>query len=101
LKPALIKQWVHRCDSGGVRNPLGYLMTLVGMAVRGEFNSQWSPDDKAKVIPERQDSSAPPEDAAQSRKTLALHRSPESIQTAKHTLSGMLNLLKPNRGTPP
>lgn len=101
LKPALIKQWVHRCDSGGVRNPLGYLMTLVGMAVRGDFNSQWSPDEKAKVIPERQDSSAPPEDAAQSTKTLALHRSPESIQTAKHTLSGMLNLLKPNRGTPP
>ena len=101
LKTALIKQWVHRCDSGGVRNPLGYLMTLVGMAVRGDFNSQWNPDDKAKASPERQDASAPPEGAEQPTKTLTQTRSPESIQTAKHTLSGMLHLLKPNRGTHP
>lgn len=70
LKPALIKQWVHRCDSGGVRNPLGYLMTLVGMAVRGDFNSQWNPDDKAKASHERQDASTPPEGTEQPTKTV-------------------------------
>ncbi|MGZ0717707.1 STY4528 family pathogenicity island replication protein [Pseudomonas gessardii] len=101
LKPALIKQWVHRCDSGGIRNPLGYLMTLVGMAVRGDFNSNWSPDDKAKACPERQSASDQPRGADHPTKTVALPRSPESIQTANHTLSGMLHLLKPNRGTQP
>lgn len=101
LKPALVKQWVHRCDSGGIRNPLGYLMTLVGMAVRGDFNSHWNPDDKAKSSPGHQDADDPPAIADQPTKTVALTRSPESIQTAKQTLSGMLHLLKPNRGTHP
>ncbi len=101
LKPALIKQWVHRCDTGGIRNPLGYLMTLVGMAVRGDFNSNWSPDDKVKTSPGDQVASDPPNSASQPTKTVALARSPESIQTAKHTLSGMLHLLKPNRGSHP
>jgi hypothetical protein len=101
MKPALIKQWVHRCDTGGIRNPLGYLMTLVGMAVRGEFNSQWNPDDKAKASPGDQVASNPLNSASQPTKAVALARSPESIQTAKHTLSGMLHLLKPNRGTHP
>ena len=76
-------------------------MTLVGMAVRGDFNSHWNPDDKAKASSEREDASTPPEGSEQTTKTVAQPRSPESIQTAKHTLSGMLHLLKPNRGTPP
>ncbi|QHF43110.1 hypothetical protein PspS35_04675 [Pseudomonas sp. S35] len=101
LKPALIKQWVHRCDSGGIRNPLGYLMTLVGMAVRGDFNSHWDPDDKARSSPSRQGVANPPSNATQPAKTVAETRSPESVQTARNTLSGMLHLLRPNRGTHP
>jgi len=101
LKPALIKQWVHRCDSGGIRNPLGYLMTLVGMAVRGDFNSEWSPGDKTGSSPEHQGAADPSASADRSTKTVASPRSSESIQTANQTLSGMLHLLKPNRGTHP
>ncbi|WP_184744706.1 MULTISPECIES: STY4528 family pathogenicity island replication protein [unclassified Pseudomonas] len=101
LKPALIKQWVHRCDAGGIRNPLGYLMTLVGMAVRGDFNSQWDPEGKARSSPGCQGAVEPPPNAIQPAKTAALPRSPESVQTARNTLSGMLHLLKPNRGSHP
>ncbi|MCF4988755.1 hypothetical protein GIW56_02545 [Pseudomonas gessardii] len=101
LKPILIKQWVHRCDSGGIRNPLGYLMTLVGMAVRGDFNSQWDPADKARSDSAPQNTFSPPLVAGQPEKTVALTRSPESIQTANQTLSGMLHLLKPHRGSHP
>lgn len=101
LKPALIKQWVHRCDTGGIRNPLGYLMTLVGMAVRGDFNSHWTPDDKEKSSQGKLEAADPPIRADPSVKDVVIERSPESIQTAKQTLSGMLHLLKPNRGTHP
>lgn len=97
LKAALIKQWVHRCDTGGIRNPLGYLMTLVGMAVRGDFNSQWDPEGKARSHSLRQEAVDPPSNAMQPTKTVALPRSPESVQTARNTLSGMLHLLRPNR----
>lgn len=101
LKPALIKQWVHRCDAGGIRNPLGYLMTLVGMAVRGDFNSHWVPEGKARSSPGYQEGVEPPPNTIQPAKSAAITRSPESVQTARNTLSGMLHLLKPNRGPHP
>lgn len=104
LKPALIEQWVHRCDLGSIRNPLGYLMTLVTTAVRGDFNSNWKPGEKLRPGPMNTDT--PPTGSehvqvAQPAKAQALPRNPESIQTANQTLSEMLNLLKPHRGTQP
>lgn len=106
LKPVLIKQWVHRCDSGGIRNPLGYLMTLVAMAVRGDFNSNWSPDDKVASSPCHQNAASPPADIRPERidhsaKAVVIPRNPESIQTANQTLSEMLLLLKPRKSTHP
>lgn len=106
LKPALIKQWVHRCDSGSIRNPLGYLMTLVAMAVRGDFNSDWSPDDKATSgLGHKNTVSLPadsrPEESNQPLKAVVLPRNPESIQTANQRLSEMLHLLKPHRSPSP
>jgi hypothetical protein len=106
LKPALIKQWVHRCDSGGIRNPLGYLMTLVAMAVRGDFNSNWSPDDKVAPNPGYKNFASPPADLRpekndQPPKAMVLPRNPKSIQTANQTLSEMLHLLKPHRSAHP
>ncbi|MDP9030253.1 MAG: hypothetical protein M3O11_07315, partial [Pseudomonadota bacterium] len=104
VKPALIKQWVHRCDMGSVRNPLGYLMTLVATAVRGDFNSNWKPDDKPRLShmntgsPSTGSSTV---EVAQPVKAMMTPRNPESIQTANQTLSEMLNLLKPQRGTLP
>ncbi|AMB86047.1 hypothetical protein AWM79_12365 [Pseudomonas agarici] len=106
LNPAVIKHWVHRCDSGTVNNPLGYLLSLVAMAVRGDFNSSWNPDDKVNKNPV--DPPAGPRSDAPPRQTFAPPakevvppRSPESIQTANQTLSEMLHLLKPRRSTRP
>ena len=104
LKPALIKQWVHRCDLGSIRNPLGYLMSLVTTAVRGDFNSNWEPGEKLRPGPMNSD--IPPTGSehvkvTQPAKAQAVPRNPESIQTANQTLSEMLNLLKPHRGTQP
>lgn len=104
LKPALIKQWVHRCDMGSVRNPLGYLMTLVATAVRGDFNSNWNPDDKPRpghLDTERQPTGSTPVHVAQPGKAKVTPRNPESVHTANQTLSEMLHLLKPNRSTHP
>ncbi|WP_119737103.1 STY4528 family pathogenicity island replication protein [Pseudomonas sp. Larv2_ips] len=102
VKPALIKQWVHRCDTGSVRNPLGYLMTLVAIAVRGDFNSNWSPDDKVASSLCHKNAASPPADKRpekidHSAKAVAIPGNPESIHTANQTLSEMLHLLKPRR----
>jgi len=102
VKPALIKQWVHRCDTGGVRNPFGYLMTLVATAVRGDFNSNWKPDDKPRLNHMNTGSRSTglsTVEVAQPVKAMVTPRNPESIQTANQTLSEMLHLLKPNRST--
>ncbi|WLI07609.1 STY4528 family pathogenicity island replication protein [Pseudomonas sp. FP597] len=101
LKSALIKQWVHRCEKGSVRNPLGYLMTLVGMAVRGDFNSDWLPEGQTAAETVLQIALNPHESTGKSSKPEPLIRSPESMQTAQKTLSGMLQLLNPQRGTQP
>lgn len=100
VKPALIKQWVHRCDMGSVRNPLGYLMTLVTTAVRGDFNSNWNPDDKPRpghMETARKSTGSELVHVAQPVKKMVTPRNPESIYTANQTLSEMLHLLKPNR----
>ncbi|QOY72462.1 STY4528 family pathogenicity island replication protein [Pseudomonas sp. OST1909] len=104
VKPALIKQWVHRCDMGSVRNPLGYLMTLVTTAVRGDFNSNWKPDEKPRpghMNTDRQPTGSSTVEVAQPVKAMVTPRNPESIQTANQTLSEMLHLLKPNRSANP
>jgi hypothetical protein len=44
VRPDVLSQWVHRVETGSLRNPLGYLLSLVSRAVRGEFNSNWSPE---------------------------------------------------------
>ncbi|MBD8739105.1 hypothetical protein IFR41_06260 [Pseudomonas fluorescens] len=100
VKPALIKQWVHRCDAGSVRNPFGYLMTLVTTAVRGDFNSNWKPDDKPRlgqVNTGGPSTSSSNVEVAQPLKAIVTPRKPESVQTANKTLSEMLHLLKPNQ----
>lgn len=107
LKPALIKQWIHRCDSGSIRNPLGYFLTLVSTAVRGEFNSNWQPDDKVTPGPGQKSGSRQTEEPGTNNSPTALPaqavRGPvippnaESIHTAKQQLSEMLALLKPRQ----
>lgn len=109
LKPALIKQWVHRFESGTLRNPLGYLLTLVNSAVRGEFNSNWNPDDKA-TSGENLPAIANPMvsqgfDASKGSNQLvpksvpAPARNPETMAAAKQEISAMMSQLrfgKPN-----
>lgn len=101
-RPGLIAQWVHRCDSGSVRNPLGYLLTLIDKAIRGDFNSTWAPGDSDVL---HGHSPNPPanrnaDDLAQNRpdrpsKEPALPRSAEAMQTAKQQMSQMKHLLRP------
>lgn len=104
LKPALIKQWVHRFESGTLRNPLGYLLTLVTSAVRGEFNSNWSPDDKAAqsesppvaanpVVGQGPDAARPSNQLAP-KSMPAPVRNPETIAAAKQEISAMMSQLK-------
>ena len=98
LKPALIKQWVHRCESGSLRNPLGYLLTLVSSAVRGKFNSNWDPDDKA--APREMPTVSQGADTSLRAKSLAsipvatADRTPESLAAAKQEISAMMSQLR-------
>lgn len=41
LRQSLLDQWQHRCNSGGVKNPFGYLLSCMQKALRGEFNAGW------------------------------------------------------------
>lgn len=41
LREPLLTQWRHRCDSGSVKNPFGYLLSCMQKALSGEFNAQW------------------------------------------------------------
>jgi hypothetical protein len=105
LKPTLIKQWTHRCDSGAVRNPFGYLMTLVEKAIRGNFNGEWSPDEKSaaqnmdasQASPKRAQVGRKPESSPSAR---VAHTPPseELIKTANHQLGEMMRLLRAGRG---
>jgi ParB family protein of integrating conjugative element (PFGI_1 class) len=109
LKPALIKQWAHRYESGSLRNPLGYLLTLVASAVRGEFNSNWNPDDKSasgETLPAMANPIASKgSDASKNSNQLAQKsvptpaRNPEAMAAAKQEISAMMSQLrfgKPN-----
>lgn len=98
LKPALIKQWVHRCESGSLRNPLGYLLTLVSSAVRGKFNSNWDPVDKAApgdmpMLSQGTDS-LQSADSLGPRPVATPDRTPESLAAAKQEISAMMSQLR-------
>ncbi|RMV67004.1 hypothetical protein ALP05_03707 [Pseudomonas caricapapayae] len=41
LRTPLLDQWQHRCKSGSVKNPFGYLLSCTQKALSGEFNAQW------------------------------------------------------------
>ncbi|MDU8600556.1 STY4528 family pathogenicity island replication protein [Pseudomonas syringae] len=41
LREPLLDQWRHRCNSGSVKNPFGYLLSCMQKALSGEFNAQW------------------------------------------------------------
>lgn len=98
LRPALISQWAHRCDAGEVRNPYGYLMSLIAKAVGGDFNSQWKPAAK--------DSNASPAASLEVQNftlpatVLNAPPSTESMKTANQQLSEIMRLLKPGGGEP-
>jgi len=79
-------------------------MTLVATAVRGDFNSNWKPEDKPRlghVSAGSPSTGSSTVQVGQPAKVAAIPRNPESIQTANQTLSEMLNLLKPQRSAQP
>jgi hypothetical protein len=104
LKPALLKQWVHRVENGSLRNPLGYLLTLVSSAVRGEFNSTWTPDQatasgrrlqaKAGVAPENRPEVVHGSTGPEAMATPASAKTPEAIAAAQHEISAMISQLR-------
>lgn len=52
IRQSVLNQWNHRVISGGVNNPLAYLLSCVQRAVKGEFNSQWqAPSSPASASP--------------------------------------------------
>jgi len=104
LKPALLKQWVHRMESGSLRNPLGYLLTLVSSAVRGDFNSTWTPDQatasgerpraKLDVRPDNRPDVVNGSTTHEPMPTPASARTPEAIAAAQHEISAMISQLR-------
>ncbi|MEE4742747.1 STY4528 family pathogenicity island replication protein [Pseudomonas alliivorans] len=41
LRKPVLDQWQHRCKSGTVNNPFGYLLSCIQKAFSGDFNAQW------------------------------------------------------------
>lgn len=109
LKPALLTQWVHRMESGSLRNPLGYLLTLVSSAVRGEFNSSWTPHQapaaggrlrtEAGVKPDSRPEVVRGSNGLEAMPTPTHVRTPEAIAAAQHEISAMISQLRCGRSS--
>lgn len=101
LRPAVIEQWLHRCDTGGVRNPLGYLLSCVQRVIRGEFNIDWRPEISLPPTGSTPDVVAPagssvhPSPQSGMAATAASVRTPDTMRTAREQLNAMQHLLKP------
>ncbi|WP_296222365.1 STY4528 family pathogenicity island replication protein [Pseudomonas sp. UBA2684] len=105
LRPAVIEQWLHRCDAGGVRNPLGYLLSCVQRAIRGEFNVDWRPytsPPPADPTPGAVAVAGPPihpparsGTASAAAAAAAAARTPDTVRTAREQLNAMQHLLRP------
>jgi len=99
LKAAVIEQWLHRCASGGVRNPLGYLLSCVQRAIQGDFNADWRPEPSS--LPTTKPPAAAPHNASaappQIQPNVPAERTAETVKTAKEQLSAMQHLLNPRR----
>ncbi|MDT3227979.1 hypothetical protein QNL30_29005, partial [Pseudomonas amygdali pv. morsprunorum] len=52
LRTPLLDQWQHRCKSGSVKNPFGYLLSCTQKALSGEFNAQWQAPSAATQHPQ-------------------------------------------------
>ncbi|MBI6701335.1 hypothetical protein YA0602_28205 [Pseudomonas syringae] len=52
LRTPLLDQWQHRCKSGSVKNPFGYLLSCTQKALSGEFNAQWQAPSAATQQPQ-------------------------------------------------
>ncbi|OSR95689.1 hypothetical protein BV330_00014 [Pseudomonas syringae pv. actinidiae] len=48
LRKPVVDQWQHRCKSGTVNNPFGYLLSCIQKAYSGDFNAQWQAPAAAK-----------------------------------------------------
>lgn len=98
LRPAVTEQWLHRCNAGGVHNPLGYLLSCVQRAIRGEFNVDWRPEPPPPTCPTpgAVAAAAPPAHPPPRRGTATTAaRTPDTVRTAREQLNAMQHLLKP------
>ncbi|WP_047305765.1 STY4528 family pathogenicity island replication protein [Pseudomonas fluorescens] len=99
LREAVINQWKHRCTSGSVAKPLAYLTSLAGRAIRGDFNSEWSP-----TVPAQTPTPPPATKAvAQPFQPPAQKPAPAAttMQTANSALTSLQALLDPRRRVEP
>lgn len=101
LRPAVIEQWLHRCDAGGVRNPLGYLLSCVQRVIRGEFNIDWRPEISLPPTGSTPDvvatagSPVQPSPQSGTATSAASVRTPDTVRTAREQLNAMQHLLRP------
>lgn len=94
VRDSVISQWLSRCEDGAVSNPLGYLLKLTQLAMRGEFNAEWRPAEvgapagaSAVNISTATAADLTPQAAAQ-------ERSPETMRTAREQLASLHALLR-------
>lgn len=112
LRQPLLDQWNHRCSTGAVRTPFGYLLSCVQKAVSGEFNAHWQVP-KAQPAqttspPVAPSAPQPPQpDRPQAPKalppaiTVNPPRTPPSLETAttaRSALAGMKSAILRGRG---
>lgn len=100
LRLPIIEQWQHRCASGTVSNPFGYLMTLIQRAVQGKFNASWAPEEPAeRAIPAAERPSrapAPPSPTTPEQHQVQMRG---DTRTGSEVLSRLKDLIRPRHGS--
>ncbi|WP_073669723.1 STY4528 family pathogenicity island replication protein [Pseudomonas aeruginosa] len=100
LRLPIIEQWQHRCASGTVGNPFGYLMTLIQRAVQGKFNASWAPEEPAeRTIPAAERPSRAPAPPSPTTPTQPQIQPKGDTRTGSEVLSRLRDLIRPRHGS--
>ncbi|EEB59022.1 hypothetical protein PSPTOT1_1080 [Pseudomonas syringae pv. tomato T1] len=104
LRKPLLDQWQHRCKSGSVKNPFGYLLSCTQKVLSGEFNTQWqAPSASTQPIQSGGQSwspSAPSDQPPQApipatTRTSPRERDASSLTTGRNSMLSIKQMVRP------
>ncbi|WP_231672483.1 STY4528 family pathogenicity island replication protein [Pseudomonas quasicaspiana] len=105
LRKPLLDQWLHRCKSGTVNNPFGYLLSCMQKALSGEFNAQWqAPPTTVKnpqeTVAESKPPNAPRDQPSHPAQSAVTRSSPQSrdessLLTGRNSMLTIKQLVRP------